>query len=236
MAGSGSHIILKQVLELVIPKNHNAFEFQQEIAELSKKKLEPALEKLFDSYSTPNEIISIDILEINLGKQKWLPSGDAFVEAVVKAVEEQLKAKISNANREFKRKPVEQAIFEEWVYFLENGYFPRGTRKPEHTYYQIPEILKKNVSFKKHLIEVLGKRSISLERLIKQHPESFLIKLYAEFSETTKSRLEGYKQEIQRLFDTANSSTEISKPPLSDQSFWKWIFGNLSTNTSKRIE
>lgn len=238
MAISNSHIILKQVLEFVIPKNQNAFEFQQELGELSKKKLEPALEKLFDSYSSPDEILSIDFLEINLGKQKWQPSGDAFVKAVVRAVEEQLKSKISNGNGAIKRKPVDQAIFEEWVYFLENGYYPRGTRKLEHTYYhvQIPEILKKNASFKKQLIEVLGKRSRSLERLIKQNPESFLKNLYAVLSETAKSKLEGYKQEIQRLFDKANSSTEISKPPSLDQSFWKWVFGNLSTHPNKRIE
>ncbi len=238
MATSNSHIILKQVLELVIPKNQNAFEFQQEIAELSKKKLEPELEKLFDSYSSPDEILSIDFLEINLGKQKWLPSGDTFVESVVKAVEEQLKSKISNGYGEIKRKPIDQAIFEEWVYFLENGYFPRASRKPEHTYYQlqIPEILKKTPSFKKHLIEVLGKRSRSLERLIKQHPESFLVKLYEVLSETKKSRLEGYKQEIQRIFDAANSSTEISQQPSLRQTYWKWIFGNLSTYSLKRIE
>lgn len=241
MARSNSHIILTQVLELVLPKNQNAFQFQQEIGELSKKKLEPALEKLFDKYSTPNELLQIDLVEVNIGKQRWLASGEAFVEAVVKAIEEQLKNKISIGNKETTRKSLDLANFEEWAYFLENGSFPPGTRKPQHKYYQssIPRILEKNQSCRKELIKLLGNQPRCSERLIKQHREAFLVKLFAALTESKKNQIEAYKQEVLRLVNTASSVIERRaslSPPSILQSFWKWIFENLKTNTSRRFD
>lgn len=206
--------------------------------ELSKKKLGPALEKLFDGYSTPDELLQIDLLEIDIGKQRWQPSGADFVEAVVSAIEEQLKSTNRKGRAEIKRKPVAQSVFEEWVHFLENGSFPPSTTRPEHTYYQanIPGILKRNPSSKKELIELLGDQPRTLERLLKQHPESFLVTLFAALTESTNSRIDAYKQESQRLVEAAGSSTEMSYQPVAIQPFWKWIFGNLKTNAPRGID
>lgn len=233
-------MVLKQVLEVVIPTKENAFAFQKELGQICKEKLEPALEKLFDSYSTPDEILQIDLLEINLGKHQWLPSGDSFVEAVVKAVEEQIRLKISNeiGNGKITRKPTNHAIFEKWVYFIENGYFPQNATKPAQADYltQIPEILQKNPAFKKQLVEVLGKSSRGLERFIKQHPESFLERLYAVLSESRQNKLEEYKKEIQKLVDTYFSSSETSQKVSLAQTFWKWIFEYICQNFPTRIK
>lgn len=237
MASSNTHIILRKVLEFTIPKNQNAFQFQKDIGELCRTKLEPALEKLFDRYSTPDEILQLDLLEVDIGRQRLMPSGDAFVEVVVKAIEEKLKSTIRNGNGEITRKPVEQSIFEEWVYFLECGYFPSYNSNPDLEYYQlhIPEILSREFFLKERLMELFRSSFRSVERLIKQHPEAFLIKLFAELTENPDSRIEEYHKEVKRLIIIANASTHQKVLSVRPK-FWEWIFRNFKSNPDIRFE
>ncbi|MFC4873931.1 contractile injection system tape measure protein [Negadavirga shengliensis] len=241
MANSNCHIILRQILDFTLPKTVDAFQLQKEIGELSQKKLQPALEKLFDKYAGADEVIQIDRLDIDIGAQRWLPSGDAFVEVIVKAVEEQLNATIRGDKGEIKRKSSQQTLFEEWTYFLEYGYLPHNAAKNTPAYFQsvIPEILEKDASYKVHLINSFKVQPRKVDRLVKQYPESFLVKLFEGLTKNSNSHITGFKREMQRLIKVAISSNKggISPfSPISQKIFWRWVFGNLKTDVNIRFD
>jgi hypothetical protein len=186
-------------------------------------------------------VIQIDRLDIDIGAQRWLPSGDAFVEVIVKAVEEQLNATIRGDKGEIKRKPARQTLFEEWTYFLEYGYLPNNAAKNTPAYFQsvIPEILEKEASYKVHLINSFKVQPRKVERLVKQYPESFLVKLFAGLTKNPNSQITGFKRETQKLTDIAvslNKDGTSTLSPIAQETFWRWVFGNLKTDVDIRFD
>jgi hypothetical protein len=241
MAKLNSHIILKQILDLRLPNRGDPFQHQKELAELAKNKLEPALSSLFDKYAGPDEIIQIGHLEVDIGKKAWIGNGDALVEAVIRAIEKQLEAQINNGSGQVTRKPIQAALFEAWNYFLENGYFPNNTvkTKEQDLLSSLLKILEKEASFRVLLIRSFKAQPRKVERLIKQYPEAFLLKLFAILTGNSNSRIDAFIQEIQRLTHAVTSTTHPRTLSLSSQSpetCWKWVFGNLKPDIDLKIE
>jgi hypothetical protein len=239
MARSNRHIILKQILEITIPDSEDAFQLQREMGEISKGKLKTSLEKLFDKYSTPEEVVQIENLEIDIGRIRWLPSGDDFIEAIVKKIEEKLKSSNGHGDDKVKRIPIEQAIFEDWIYFLEKGYFPRNTKISSQDFYkrEIPEILKSSPSFESRLRKSIINRPHGIERLVQQYPDGFLSVLFSALTGMPKKRIRDFKVEVQQAILSLNRLPGLKKNysiNTNHQSFWKWTFYQIISEKKKK--
>ena len=61
------HIIQKQIIEFNYPQTARIDEIQADMNGLFDKKLVPLLSSVFDDLSTPNEVLRLDKLFIDLG-------------------------------------------------------------------------------------------------------------------------------------------------------------------------
>ena len=90
------HIINKDVLELTVPDRAHALPIQNKASEVVKYKLNPALDKLFWKISSPDEIIRIDRLVIDIGSVQ----SDKIDETVLKEVIRQAEFELTRLIRE----------------------------------------------------------------------------------------------------------------------------------------
>src|SRR5687768_15899043 len=65
------HVIRKQLIALHLAAQPDAFAVQQRAKDYFYDQIAPALEKVLDELSSPNEWISLDSLEIDLGDLTW---------------------------------------------------------------------------------------------------------------------------------------------------------------------
>lgn len=134
------HIINRQVLELTIPERGRAQSIQNKTSDVVKRRLLPALDKLFSKISVTNEIIRIDKLIIDLGTIQENELENVFVEKTVKEISDKIdRLKISgslktakshlNGNssetaEKFLSTSKIKDMLGQFVYFLQTGHFP----------------------------------------------------------------------------------------------------------------
>ena len=61
------HIIKRQVIELGLTSSENAFQIQDDVSRNFKNVIIPLLEEVFDEISSPEEVLKIDTLRLDLG-------------------------------------------------------------------------------------------------------------------------------------------------------------------------
>jgi hypothetical protein len=132
------HRIGRQVLELTIPDREDAMSIQNSTSNLVKYKLKPALDRLFSSLTTSDDILRIDRLELDLGDV----SKDKFEEEMVARTVEVLENKLTallleqQAAKESTYKPSEsedtgtkliskpESEFDRLIHYLRSGLQP----------------------------------------------------------------------------------------------------------------
>lgn len=119
------HTIGKLVLNLEFNSEAIASELQQSFPQTFEERLKSVLAEGFSQISVDGETIVIDRLEVNLGEV----SPDEFTEGLrkqlIKALQEQVTAKIKQGDRrEVIKIPTTEVWSEILVYFLKNGHFP----------------------------------------------------------------------------------------------------------------
>ena len=125
MSNPNHHIILRQIFELEFPPGVNGFSLQQEIGRIVREKLLPAIEALFDRFAAADELIRIDKLELDIGRVSPTDLETTLVNKILKQLEEQLEIAVINRPLGVERLPLVENHFEQWLFFLENGYRPQ---------------------------------------------------------------------------------------------------------------
>lgn len=90
MATSKPHIIKTQFVDVEFVNTPDALEFNVRLSEVCRDKLLPAIERLFDTRSSGNQIISIDSLQVDAGileKEDW---ENRFVDETINRLAEYL--------------------------------------------------------------------------------------------------------------------------------------------------
>ena len=127
---TNQHIIRRQVLDLQLPRQATAFEFQEQLYQVCKKTLIPALEKVFDQYADPHTLIRLDRLEITLEKPLRADQLESdFMEGVLAAAQNALAGQLSNAPSLHGKSSISQTSREAgltalWAFYLSEGYLP----------------------------------------------------------------------------------------------------------------
>lgn len=179
------HIIARQVFELSLRNSGEAFAVQQAVSRAFRDHAVPAMERLFDQYSTEEEWITIDRLEIHLGRiseAEWASS--AWLDRMIESIKDALKQMLKNAPAGVEKKPLRVARFEQWLYFLRHGRLPRHVvPAPEEEWRRlILAALGTEMRILEQLARLLRSNPEALRRLVMQHPPQFLEHLVELFT------------------------------------------------------
>lgn len=106
-----THIINKQIIDLKIPSEENAFDLQQEARDAYMENVLPFIGEILDEFAGPGEVLRIDRLELDFGMLRQGNMGVQMKERVREAMLKQmpaLKQKVSAGKESF-------SIFESFV-------------------------------------------------------------------------------------------------------------------------
>lgn len=238
MPSPNHHIILRQVFELEFPAGVDGFALQQEIGGIVREKLLPQIEALFDHFARADELIRIDKLELDIGRIPPAELEDVLMRSVLKQLEEQLEMAVINRPVDVERLPVAESHFDQWLFFLENGYRPHQMANvPEaalHT--AVLEMLASERTAVERFRRLTQQHPVALIRLIRQHPESFLVHVLETLTARSQRNLPDFLREMLQWRDVARAipkgaetwEVPASKPwgqALSQQTFWQQTFG-----------
>lgn len=221
-----THLIGKQILNLIIRDKENPYALQQQLYELYWDVLLPAIDELFDELSSPDEIIEIDTLQVDLGN---IDLNNIDKKEIAEQMIDQLRVSIK-AQLKFENGgseliiPIRQRHFEQWMHWLRHGYM-------------LGVDLFAAADWQKSILDSLGLSSpqvlqlqmclqrdaTALQRLIEQHDAAFLISLVELYTGHKQEDLGPIHQEIKSLMrQVAANKNEAALADLEKKS-WQVI-------------
>ncbi len=92
--GNQRHVIKRQILELQVGSKDNAFNLQEQVGDLFRRKIVPLIEAYCDQLSAPDRVDRIETLDIDLGTLNPQNLEAELVEKVVMQLPQQLAEKL----------------------------------------------------------------------------------------------------------------------------------------------
>jgi predicted regulator of amino acid metabolism with ACT domain len=207
------HVIKKQIIELHLSKNADAFNIQHVISRYYWKELLPALEKVFDSYADDNTMMSIDSLELDLGRlsEEDLKEGkwnDILPQKITEDVKKIFEAVIRNKTA-IRRTKAANALHQ-WLYYMEHGHLHWSMTQPDSGWYtDVLEMLAVDYNSIENLRRLIKKSRGVARRIASQHGEDFLQQLTGILTAEKHEKLQDLLNELeQSLSHLKNKSTE----------------------------
>ena len=117
------HIIQKQRYEMKTDVQHTAMDIQNRIGEINTHYILPLLAEKLDSYFLSDEVVTIDILELDIGTIKNDATDDEWIRRILESLDNKLTSGKAIENKK-ERKQREQHLVESWLFFLRNGLLP----------------------------------------------------------------------------------------------------------------
>ena len=117
------HIIQKQIVELEIPDEPEAFKWHSRVSSYVHEKLTPALSQLFDRTVAPHQFMRLDRLAITIRWRPEQPFGPQFTDEVLKALQTELN-QYDKPDLNYLRLSKPERFFKAFIYFLQQGYLP----------------------------------------------------------------------------------------------------------------
>lgn len=226
MPAPNHHIILRQIFELDFPPGVDGFSLQQEIAQIVREKLLPRIEALFDRFAAADELIRIDKLELDIGRIAPTELETTLVNEVLKQLEEQLEIAVINRPLGVERLPLVENHFEQWLFFLENGYRPQQMANVPEAMLQtaVLERLASETLAVERFKQLLQGHPVALIRLVRQHPESFLVHLLETLTARPQRNLPDYLREMLQWQEAVRAIQQDSDPQeMSASGLWSHI-------------
>jgi hypothetical protein len=214
------HLIGQQIFELKLDSEAEAAQMQHNISDLYWKELVPALDRLFSELSTADQTIEIDRLEIDLGQ---LSPGELRAEIIIPVLEDQIRKYLEenppeSSSDKVRYKKKEVSIFEQWLFFLEYGYFPWNLdQSPENWTKKLIEYLVSHTQAINQLRQLLIERPNVLQRLTAQHEPEFLQHLVASYTAKKQDKLLSY-------------TTTLFEP----EPFWQFVLNKVIIDQEKQ--
>ncbi len=236
------HIIKKQILELSIASQLDAFQVQQQISEHFWNHLVEALEKQFDSISTSDEVIIIDRLEIDLGmvlaneinKLAW---NGKFLAKIKEPIEEILSRSNSSIGNEISKQSRTKGVFEQWLFYMKKGFLAWNTLQiNEEWFEQVLEVLANDKASLTELKVEIKQNKVVLSRIVEQHSKDFLIKLIELLSTNKQTDLPRIISEIKTIIQFSYNKKQIiiNDNSLLINQLWEKALLFYAENTSSR--
>ena len=221
-----THIIGKQIVELGLGPDQNAFEMQQEISWILKNQVMPRLEAMLDRMINPDLVIRLDQLEIDLGYVNPASLEREFTETLIRRFERILTEKLeqavsSSGLSDVQGVPVQLNTLAAWRFFLEKGFHPWWAEEKDWQAWEqkiMAAMAKQPQSVIPGLKRLRIKQEHLIQRLIWQFSEDLLLSI------VRSSRAEWVEVFPQMLRDLAKLSASWKNTALNrDESrefFW----------------
>lgn len=209
-----NHIIKKQILELSIAPQLDAFQVQQQISEHFWNHLAGVLEKQFDSISTPDEVIFIDRLEIDLGvvsvseinKLSWNGELLAKIKEPINEILSKSNANIGDGISKYSRP---KGVFKQWFFYMKKGFLAWNSVQINAEWHnQVLEVLANDHESLTELKTEIKLNEVVLARIVEQHSEAFLVKLIELVSAEKHTDLPAIISEIKTIIEFLNNKKQ----------------------------
>lgn len=175
------HVIRKQIIELRLQKSLDPFQIQHKISRDYWEIVLGSLTKAFDQFASEDEVINLDRLEIDLGiienksviESSWT---EGIFNSALLALRDRLD--LDPSGSEQLKASVDLNIFQQWLFYLEHGYFPWNTTEiTEDWEGRIAKTLRSSEEQRKTFInKVKNSPQIAL-RIVMQHNQQFLLQI-----------------------------------------------------------
>ena len=124
------HLIKKQLIELKLTGEQNAFRMQHLISEHYRNEMIPVLESVFNDYCSEDEVLILDRLEIDFGvisetdleKNHW---NDDMLTTFKSSLLDNLAA--LSVSKKFIRRSKAMNSCRQWISYMQKGYLPWNT-------------------------------------------------------------------------------------------------------------
>ncbi|HEY0065948.1 MAG TPA: contractile injection system tape measure protein [Flavisolibacter sp.] len=172
------HTIKKQIFDLELKKGADAFALQQRVSDRFYMDILPEMEECFDELARPDQTIRIDLLQIDLGSitEEMIENGEwaqVFREELHKKMTDALAA--VSVNEGGTMEPAAETSFEQWLYFIRNGYLPWNAARPSEEWLaQVLESLAGNYRSAAQLRGILSKEPALAQRIVLHHSPELL--------------------------------------------------------------
>jgi hypothetical protein len=198
------HFIRKEVIALSVKKGIDTFSLQQQMSKVNDSSIIPLLERVFDELSDEEELITVDRLEINLGKihrdalgKEEL--GKEIVNRIAEQVREQLKS--LHYSPALQKQPIVNGRARVWIQFLKTGRLGWNITVMDTVFRrQVLESLSGDYMMVRQLREIINSYPDVAKRIVYQHDEDFIIRLIGIITATLQDDLLVYGKETARFF------------------------------------
>ncbi|MBX2926825.1 MAG: hypothetical protein KF852_03220 [Saprospiraceae bacterium] len=126
MAAANTHIIHQQRILVRATDSRGGLDLQQAAGQTFWQRILPRLERLFDQYSSPQEVLRIERLEIDLGRCRSDELEAVLEKRFLEAMESELQRLSARPTGEtgVEKQGMAESKFSQWLYFLEHGSLP----------------------------------------------------------------------------------------------------------------
>jgi len=247
------HIIEKQFVEIKLPEGVDGNKWLEKISTFCHQHLHTTLEKLFDRYGNTKELIQIDKLAIDLGKLNNNMPDDELAISIANRLEEQLYSLIALKNNylngeqvQITRRPVQEEIFNQWLYYLEYGILPLQAwhLSEDKLRQKILTSLASNSIAVEKLQSLLSGKPTSVDRLALQQSDHFLQLMLETCTAKKQEFLIQLLEDLEKLEKRwAEKTPRVAREkrgqasiPKSRVRFWKEIITRYMTGKIKVIK
>jgi hypothetical protein len=243
-----SHYINKLKLEVTAPRSADGFALQSAMSQRFWQSVVPALSAVFDRFVTADEVIKIDRLDIDLSRIPLKDWETALTPSVCRAIEAELERALRDVvptsmlfkGLKVEKQSVIKSQFQAWIYFLETGQLPQTASLETDWRQAALNSVAANAPDVEILRGLLRRDKITVERLVLQHDEPFLITLAEAISGRKQAGLKMLRETFEAVL-TADYFVQLMKeathnlrtealPTARDMEvmFWQSVFEQLA--------
>ncbi|MBL7696584.1 MAG: hypothetical protein JNK79_00430 [Chitinophagaceae bacterium] len=236
------HLLKKQVLDLKIAPSLDAFTVQHNMSSHYWKYILPILEKIFDEAGDTNRVIKIDRLEVDLGILTRENVDHATWEATfTNELEQKLRSQFQLAVDHTKNRgePQEVAAFNQWLYYMKNGYLPWNHADFKIDQTAILETLATEYASISELRKLILSDKVALSRIIFQHNDGFLRNLVTVL---TSKNQEGLPEFVTKILTATLIYPKPGSKPAAltlyriKNEIWQYIFAIAAKEQQLSLE
>lgn len=234
------HIIKKQILELELSSEKEAFELQNQVSKIYRDKIVPLIDTYCNQLSSPDIIDKINRLELNLGSVDINNLEQDLIQKVEVQIKQQLSKKIQANNlfsSSLERSRSTTSDLETIGYFIKTGTLPWYSKKLskqelDKCFDKLTETSPNQV--KRFIIEFSKDRNY-LKRIIYQFSDSTLTKITKLFSVELSKFITDYNQEIKKILNEVDNFKHISSAKFRLE-LWQGILLSFSFNQNPQFK
>jgi hypothetical protein len=234
------HIIKKQVIELEIDKRLDAFDIQQQVSDWYWHHFLSLLETELNKLSAPDEVQTIDRLEIDLGvinitQLQKTQLNKVVLPAISKQVQEYITSEQRTTSITHKRSRTQHS-FTQWLHYMQKGYLPWNVLHITDEWLQqvLEQLATEHHSVTLLRNEIQNNKTVCT-RIVQQHNTNWLVQLITVLTAENQSRLHDTIAEIEKLFVRlhAAESAGVQAPTQSRKQLWQQVLHTVATSQQK---